>query len=280
MRLKIFLLLIALGCIIFFLRTYQPGLMRKSPTENTTPARQVIFFSNRILDETSADINLSQPHLEDKIIKLIREPDQQKIIFTARLKKTSGQVLFLINLKGYLWLDEKSALTSQEKDGVTLADFKNALAFIDWKILDYWRAYPNFNDKNNRPEFSDIKITLSQEEKEEDGKGNLKSIDAFKAFKKENNPRAIGLTRIIFAGDPLLDDIILKYPSHDEKSDILPDCSSCAIFPSEKEIILRRYGSEWLTLDEKVLKEFDTRKPVKVCITIPRGTATYHDETH
>lgn len=251
MRLKIFLLIVFLGALVLLARRmFEPGLsIRQIRGSADGDGGELVFFSNQILKEK----NLSSGANEENSV--ILSPEKRELRFVARLKKTRGKVLFLVNLKGYYWLDGKSAFLSES----SLSDFKNALAYADWAIFERWRSS---SEKGQKTLPENIRITLSQ---------NGKSIDAQDAFMPISGDDSgfITLARIVFAGDPLLDDIVLTNPAH-KSAPLVPDCSSCAVFPSEKEIITHMYQNRELTLNEKALKIFDTKKPVKITIALRR----------
>ena len=253
MRLKNFFLILLIGVAVFFFRawhnpSYWIHLWLKKP-QKVAAEDMIIFFNNNVLKENSLKNSFYKDIPEDKKIKL--SPSSREITFITYLKKTNGKVLFLINFRGYWWLDEKSALHCE----ASLLDFKNSLAYIDWKFLDLWQ---NANERKHHPR---IKITLSQTKD--------KSIDAYSVFITTGNIQKDlpPLQQIIFAGDPLLDEAVTSNPSH--KYPVIPDCSSCVLFPSEKELILKRYQNSELILNENLLKKFDKTKPVYVTIQLP-----------
>jgi len=249
MRFKFFLLIISLGIIILLIRTY---IKRNTTIPNRTASKSedVIFFSgNKIFTANNPPLDAVFP--DDKTIILNRA--KRELTFPARIRKTDGKVLFFINLKGYYWLDENAALISE----VSLTDFQNALAYLDWKILDMWRGN-NLSDKSRT---TDVRITITQQE-------NTQDVEVWNALLiSDSEKKSLPLQRLIFAGDPILDNAIISNPSH--STSFLPDCSSCPLLPTEKELISKQYARTYLTLNEKSLSIFDKNKPVKITVYLP-----------
>lgn len=174
-----------------------------------------------------------------KFGEVVANKKERHISFKADIQKNEGNVLFLIYLHGYKWLKENSAVVSDAK----LLDMQKAIAFVDWELWDeLWNS-----KKTKRT--GGIKVALKQGEIISDARDLLKNDGS-------------DIYDIIFTGTPYFDASVLYSPDS-------PPCTSCPLYPIEKEAIMKMIKNpKGLTLSEKI-KAFDKNKPVTIYIYVP-----------
>ncbi len=133
-------------------------------------------------------------------------------VFPAEVRANADEVRFLANLRGYLWLDEESALVSPAR----LLDLQQALALLDW---EFWEEY-RLSLLEGRPvPDGGFTLRLSWEE-------NGEIRDEAVGWSGRENP-----AELIFLGSPYFDEFVLGASP--------ADCRACPLFPLEKEAIDR-----------------------------------------
>ncbi|MEO0088979.1 MAG: hypothetical protein ABIK56_00400 [candidate division WOR-3 bacterium] len=151
------------------------------------------------------------------------------IIFPGKVNKNKGEVQFLINLKGYEWLNEKASILSN----IPLTTLQNALAFLDWALWESLYIYKRLTRK--------ISVLIITHEKE---------IPAESLILTKNTP--LNILNLIFLGDPYWDNFILK-----EKFD---NCKKCSFLEEEIKFINKSFSQKY-SLNTKF---FPSDKEVKI----------------
>lgn len=153
------------------------------------------------------------------------------IIFDGEIIKDSGEVQFLINLKGYEWLNERVSILGD----LSLGTFQNAFALLDWAL---WESL-YFNKKPKR------KILISIIDKE-------KEIPAETLIFKKN----LDFSIFIFLGHPYFDNFVLK--------ETQKDCKKCPLLPEEMKFINKSFPQKY-SLNTKY---FPINKKIKIKLTL------------
>ena len=139
-----------------------------------------------------------------------------EISFPARVRVDRGPVRYLLNLEGYLWLDEESALVSPAR----LLDLQQALALLDW---EFWEDYRMAVLEERPPPAGPFTLRLAREGDRDDreipGKG--------------------GVAGLLFLGSPYFDGLVLAASPG--------DCLACPLYPLEREAVERLQERAGLT---------------------------------
>ncbi|MEO0096679.1 MAG: hypothetical protein ABIK78_01115 [candidate division WOR-3 bacterium] len=173
-------------------------------------------------------------HLEEK--NLIVDSINKIIIFPGEVNKNKGEVQFLINLKGYEWLNEKASILSN----IPLTALQNALAFLDWVLWESLYVYKKLTRK--------ISVLIIVNEKEVPVESLI--------FPKEN---PVNFLNLIFLGDPYWDNLILK--------ESYADCKKCPFLEEEIKFINKSFSQKYL-LNTKF---FPSDKKIKIKLILPDG---------
>lgn len=129
-----------------------------------------------------------------------------EITFPARVRVDRGPVRYLLNLQGYLWLDEESALVSPAR----LLDLQQALALLDW---EFWEDYRMAVLEGRSPPEGPFSLRLARER---NGEGR-------------EVPGEGGLAGFLFLGSPYFDGLVLAASPG--------DCLACPLYPLEREAV-------------------------------------------
>lgn len=156
------------------------------------------------------------------------------IIFTGEVNRKEGEVQFLINLKGYKWLNEKVSILSD----VPLATLQKALAFLDWVLWESLYIHKKLTRK-----ISVLIIT------------NEKKIPAESLILGKE--REVSILNLIFLGDPYWDNFILK--------ENFVNCGKCPFLEEEIKFINKTFPQRYVLNT----KSFPVDKKVKIKLILP-----------
>ena len=147
---------------------------------------------------------------EFKIGKINVDTERREITFNAEVRKNNGQVLYLLYLFGYTWLEKESAIISDAR----LTDLQKAIASIDWKLWDdIWVNRKNYG--------VDIYI-----------KYNGKKINVRECVTGGGN---LNVHDFVFVGSPYFDSVALERTFTEQA---LLSCDKCPLLPFERALIL------------------------------------------
>lgn len=140
-----------------------------------------------------------------RIGKITVDAQKREIRFKGKVAKNEGEVLYLVYLHGYKWLEERSAIVSNAK----LSDLQKAIALINWRLWDdLWVNQNNLN----------IPVIIKYGSKEE------KAEELVISEKKQ-----LGILDFIYLGSPAFDPIVLE--------STLTACDRCPLLPLEMKLI-------------------------------------------
>ncbi|MCS7249866.1 MAG: hypothetical protein N2323_01985 [candidate division WOR-3 bacterium] len=149
------------------------------------------------------------------------------ILFEGTIIKNRGEVKFLINPKGYEWLNEKVGILGN----ISLINLQNALAFLNWALWESLYIYKNLSRK--------ISLFIITNDKEIAAESLIVS--------KENQ---LTFLNLIFLGDPYWDNIVLK--------ENYSNCQKCPLLEEEikyfDKIFPQRYflNTKYFPIDKRV----------------------------
>jgi hypothetical protein len=167
---------------------------------------------------------------------------EAQIRFTAEVSKAEGWVQHLVQLSGYQWLEENSALVSL----ANLSDLQKGFAALDWKLWDeLWQGIDS-------EEAYGVQVYLDH------GGRKLSARTLVNA----DDPLHVG--DLIFLGCPYFDAVALSASG-------AVDCLSCPVFPLEQEALrksfVRESGESGFEINAQ--KMFAAGSQVEVIIKLP-----------
>ncbi len=165
---------------------------------------------------------------------LIIDSVNKIIIFPGEINKKEGVVQFLINLRGYEWLNEKASILSN----VSLVSLQRALAFLDWALWESLYIHKKLKRK--------ISVLIIADEREIPVESLI--------LAKENQ---LFILNLIFLGDPYWDNFILKESS--------VNCEKCPLLEEEIRFINKIFPQRYLLNT----KSFPIDKKVKIKLVLP-----------
>lgn len=171
--------------------------------------------------------------------------DEKDIIrFPAKVSVDEGFVQHLLHLRGYRWLQEKSAITTE----IHLAALQKAFAYLDWELWDYlWQDIDS--DKIDQ-----VRLYVYY-----DGREHV-------AYELIETDEQLNISDYIFLGSPYFDRLAFA-----ATGDV--DCILCPVFPLEQQALGERFtrdsGLSGYTLDGSVMPEVGSK--VEVIIKLSGG---------
>lgn len=163
-------------------------------------------------------------HLKEN---LIIDTINRTVVFEGEIMKKEGEVQFLINLRGYEWLNKEASILSH----LSLITLQNAFAFLDWVFWESLYIYRKLTKK--------ISVSIVTQNKEIPAESLI--------FTKDTE---ISLFNLIFLGHPYLDNCGFK--------EDYAFCKNCPFWEEEKNFINKifpqRYflNTKYFPVDKKV----------------------------
>jgi len=204
--------------------------------QNSKTKKMKTTISEIIQEETEENIY--------RIGNIVIDKNNEEILFSGKVVKTTGWIQFLIYVDGYKWLEEETAIISDAQ----LKDLQLSLAFLDWKYWDefyYMKRGEGIDFKNG-----EMELLLRWKEDNE-----FKTIKAQSTIIIRETNDYLKLPGLIFLGYSLFDPIVLDGKLRD-------NCMGCPFFPVEektlRQLFKRNSGESGYEINPEVIPPFNT----------------------